>query len=130
MSGLEFLRSTFFGGQGLRFCIKTLPMSFRSSNEDEKERTKEEIKERLSKEHTKRTCERFFKGYLRVELILYFHGRFENTDVDNVAKYTLDCMTGYAYKDDRQIKELFVKKIKCKRGANEYIGVGISRVNS
>ena len=50
-----------------------------------------------------------------------------NTDVDNVAKFILDCMNGLAFKDDNQIKTLIVRKSKCSKKLKGRIGVRISK---
>lgn len=124
---LKFLIGSFCG-TGLRFVIKTLPTTFRTRNKEQKEKVRNDIKQRISKEHTKKSCERFFDGEIKVELTCFFNNRYSRTDVDNIAKFTLDAMKGLAFKDDKQIKELIVRKLRAKKGANEYIGVGISKV--
>lgn len=126
-NGLEFLKSTFMGG-GLRFAIRTLPVSFRTNNREIKDRTRRDIEARMNRLCTKEACEeRFFSGELKVELVCYFNRRYSTTDVDNIAKFILDCMSGLAFENDRQIKELIVKKIKGSKESREYIGVGISK---
>lgn len=124
---LKFLIGSFCGA-GLRFVIKTLPTTFRTRNKQQKQKVRKDIKERISKEHTKKSCKRFFEGELKIELTCFFNKRYSITDVDNIAKFTLDAMKGLAFKDDRQIKELLVKKLRAKKGANEYIGVRISKI--
>ena len=125
---LKFLIYSFCGG-GLRFVIKTLPTTFRTKNKEQKAKVREDIKQRIIQEHTKKSCERFFDSEIKIELTCYFNNRYAITDVDNIAKFTLDAMKDLAFKDDKQIKELIVRKLKAKKGANEYIGVGISKIN-
>ena len=124
--GLDFFEYTFMG-PGLGLAIRTLPISFRSKNKELKEKVRREIIERLSKEQTKRSLEKYFEGEIKIRLTCYFNRRYATTDVDNIAKFALDCMKGLAFKDDKQIKELVIRKIKSERGRNEYIGIKISR---
>ena len=124
--GLDLVKYTFME-DGMGLVIGTLPVSFRSKNVELKEKTRREITERLSKGQTKRSLEKYFKGEIKIRLTCYFNRRYATTDVDNIAKFTLDCMKGLAFKDDKQIKELMIRKIKSKKGRNEYIGVKISR---
>lgn len=124
---LKFLIGSFVGS-GLRFVIKTLPTTFRTRNNQQKQKVRDDIKERISREHTKKSCGRFFNGEIKVELTCFFNNRYTRTDVDNIAKFTLDAMKGLAFKDDKQIKELVIRKLRAKKGANEYIGVGISKI--
>ena len=125
---LQFLIGSFVGS-GLRFVIKTLPTTFRIRNHQQKQKVRKDIMERISREHTKKSCERFFDGEIKIELTCFFNKRYSTTDVDNIAKFTLDAMKGLAFKDDKQIKELIVRKLRAKKGANEYIGVGISKID-
>lgn len=123
---LNFLVSSFCG-TGLRFVIKTLPTTFRTRNYSQKQRVKDDIKEKISKKYTKESCRRFFEGEIKVELTCFFNKRYSGTDVDNIVKFTLDAMKGLAFTDNRQIKELIIKKLKAKKISNEYISVGISK---
>ena len=127
--GLDFLKSTFIGS-GLGLAIRTLPLSYRTKNKELKEKAKREIAERLSREHTKKSLKKYFEGEINVRLTCYFNRRYDTTDVDNIAKFVLDCLKNLAFKDDNQIKELIVKKIRCGKNHNEYIGVKISKATN
>lgn len=39
-----------------------------------------------------------------------------NKDLDNYIKFTLDCLNGVAFKDDRQVVEIKAKKVYCGPG--------------
>ena len=125
--GLDFVKSTFMG-PGLGLAIRTLPISFRSKNKKSIEKSRREIIERLSREQTKKSLERYFEGEIKVRLTCYFNRRYSTTDVDNIAKFALDSMKGLAFKDDNQIKELIVRKIKSEKYEKGYIGIKISRI--
>ncbi len=47
-------------------------------------------------------------GPVRIEL--HFAGVQANQDIDNLAKSCLDALNGVAFKDDRQVVELIVRK--------------------
>lgn len=64
---------------------------------------------------------------VKVEINAYFNTDKElyaiNPDVDNIAKIILDALNGLAYKDDKQVIELNVKKIKSDK---DYVEVFIN----
>lgn len=45
---------------------------------------------------------------IRVDAVIYFENK--RSDIDNVIKATLDCLTGLLWKDDMQVVELHVFK--------------------
>ncbi len=123
---LQFLQRTFIN-YGLMFVIKTLPTSFRTKNIFQKKRVRKDIIQRLNRKYTKESLKRFFTGEIGIRLNCLFNKRYSNTDVDNIAKFTLDCMKGLAFQDDKQIKELTIIKLKTKAKDNENIGVVIRK---
>lgn len=121
----EFLKETFKEGGGFMFVIKAMPLSFQTIKKLDKKKAREEIQNRILKFGD--SYKKFFSGEITIELNCRFYRRYKSTDVDNIAKFVLDCMKGLAFRDDKQINVLIVRKFKCSPQSNEFIGVNIRR---
>ena len=59
-----------------------------------------------------------FRGAVSVSLVCFFQGKrsrmgthhTNKPDCDNVSKFVCDCLTGVAYRDDKQVVNLSVRK--------------------
>ena len=109
---------------GITFVIKALPLSFQSIRTKEMEKTKQEIQRSLREESKLEPIKHHTKNEFRLELIAYFNENYDKTDVDNIAKFVIDCMKEDLFKDE-MIKQLYVEKIRSKKGSEAYIGVCI-----
>ena len=69
---------------------------------------------------------KLIEGNVKVEILLFLHGNNEG-DIDNYAKAILDGLNGIAYKDDKQVSELYLKKIKVESKDNQSAVIVIER---
>lgn len=126
----EFLKDAFMkSGSGYKFVIDAPALSFRTKKIELKKQTKEKIIQRITKENTIKNCKKFQDGELSIELNFSFNFRYSIRDVDNIAKFVLDTMKDKTFRDDKQIKELILRKHRANKGAKEYIGIRIRKIS-
>ena len=65
-------------------------------------------------------------GNVKMTIELHIHGN-KDGDIDNYAKAILDGLNGIAYKDDKQVTELRLKKIKVESKDNQRAVIVIER---
>ena len=118
---------------GLKFFCYYLPISSQSKNKIKKEISKQIIQNKVLKSNFISEKKRvYFKEELELELNFGLdedRNRYKRNDIDNLIKYTLDCLKGVLFKDDCLIKKISARKFFVNKNTPECIGIRISRLS-
>jgi len=118
---------------GLRFFSYHIPVSKQSKDKIRKEISKKIIQGQIrDSDLISSKKKEYFNGDLEVELNFGLDkGKRWNkrTDIDNLIKHTLDCLTGILFKDDSQIIKIYASKYFVDVGTIECTGIRINKIS-